>query len=119
MQVLLGGTVKALKHFTRDQGDAARTSEKPLAIQLRVFPHDHAIWNDASAVGDHARAEGIALLRTPSGFGFAPLMIRKDLVDSGRFKSFSDMNGGEKLMFLVKLVVFFVTFGFAFGTLLD
>lgn len=29
------------------------------------------------------------------------------------------MNGGEKLGFLLKLVVFFVTFGFAFGTLLD
>jgi predicted ATP-dependent protease len=30
------------------------------------------------AVGEHARAEGIALLRTPSGFGFAPL--NKDAV---------------------------------------
>ena len=34
-------------------------------------------------------------------------------------KKFSQMSGGEKLVFLVKLVVFFVTFGFAFGTLLD
>ncbi|MFY9317629.1 MAG: ATP-binding protein, partial [Burkholderiales bacterium] len=32
------------------------------------------------AVGEHARAEGIALLRTPSGFGFAPL--KKDAVMS-------------------------------------
>ena len=32
------------------------------------------------AVGERARAEGIALLRTPSGFGFAPLM--KDAVMS-------------------------------------
>lgn len=30
---------------------------------------------------------------SPPGFGFAPLMIRKDLVDSGRFKSFADMKG--------------------------
>ena len=29
------------------------------------------------------------------------------------------MNGGEKLVFMVKLVVFLGTFGFAFGTLLD
>jgi len=32
------------------------------------------------SVGEHARAEGIALLRTPSGFGFAPL--KKDAVMS-------------------------------------
>ncbi len=30
---------------------------------------------------------------SPPGFGFAPLMIRKDLVDSGRFKTFADMKG--------------------------
>ena len=30
---------------------------------------------------------------SPPGFGFAPLMIRKDLVDSGRFKSLADMKG--------------------------
>jgi hypothetical protein len=34
-------------------------------------------------------------------------------------KTFAQMNGGEKLVFLAKLVVFFVTFGFVFGTLLD
>ncbi len=34
-------------------------------------------------------------------------------------KKFSQMNGGEKLVFMVKLVVFLGTFGFAFGTLLD
>ncbi len=30
---------------------------------------------------------------SPPGFGFAPLMIRKDLVDSGRFRSLADMKG--------------------------
>ncbi|HUK05543.1 MAG TPA: ATP-binding protein, partial [Burkholderiales bacterium] len=37
---------------------------------------EHAL----GTVGEHARAEGIALLRTPSGFGFAPL--KKDAVMS-------------------------------------
>ena len=35
---------------------------------------EHAV----GAVGEHARAQGIALLRTPGGFGFAPM--RKDSV---------------------------------------
>jgi NitT/TauT family transport system substrate-binding protein len=30
---------------------------------------------------------------SPPGFGFAPLMIRKDLVESGRFKTLADMKG--------------------------
>lgn len=34
-------------------------------------------------------------------------------------KKFSQMNGSEKLQFLGKLVLFFVTFGFAFANLLS
>ena len=32
---------------------------------------------------------------------------------------FADMEGSQKLVFIGKLCVFFITFGFAFGTLLD
>lgn len=34
-------------------------------------------------------------------------------------KKFSQMDGGEKLQFLGKLVLFFVTFGFAFANILS
>ncbi len=30
---------------------------------------------------------------TPAGHGFQPLMVRKDLIDSGRFKSLADLKG--------------------------
>src|SRR6266542_6644056 len=30
---------------------------------------------------------------TPPGYGFQPLLVRKDLVDSGRFKSLADLKG--------------------------
>jgi len=29
----------------------------------------------------------------PPGYGFMPLLVRKDLIDSGRFKSFADLKG--------------------------
>lgn len=34
-------------------------------------------------------------------------------------KKFTHMNGGEKLQFLGKLALFFVTFGFAFANILS
>jgi len=34
-------------------------------------------------------------------------------------KAFLDMNAGEKLVFLAKLLVFFLTFGFAFPKILS
>ena len=34
-------------------------------------------------------------------------------------KSFSDMNGGEKFVHVCKVLVFLVTFGFAFPTILS
>jgi NitT/TauT family transport system substrate-binding protein len=30
---------------------------------------------------------------SPPGYGYAPLLVRKDLVDSGKFKSFKDLKG--------------------------
>ncbi|MGE0873202.1 MAG: Lon protease family protein [Burkholderiales bacterium] len=48
--------------------DEYRTRQKEIE---RVFEQRQE--EALGAVGDHARKDGIALLRTPSGFGFAPL----------------------------------------------
>jgi len=44
-----------------------------------------------------ARGIGIKIVAdkgsTPAGYGFQPLLVRKDLVDSGRFKTLKDLKG--------------------------
>lgn len=53
----------------------------------------------ASAGLYNAVARGIAIKivadkgSTPPGYGFQPLLVRKDLVDSGRYKSLKDLKG--------------------------
>ena len=43
--------------------------------------------------------------------------IHPDNINTVKTRKFSDMNGSEKLIYLGKVIVFIITFGFAFPTL--
>ena len=43
--------------------------------------------------------------------------LHPDNINAVRGRKFSDMNGSEKLVYLGKVIVFIVSFGFAFPTL--